>query len=104
MQTCVRVGQVCDFGYAFNSTGQCVLAVAHCDPGYTLNEADDKCIPEPGFHAPFVFIFAAIGWFIFILRKKNKVHFDRETIVSQLLVGLTVIQQIGYIVLLVLAF
>ena len=29
---------------------------------------------------------------IFILRKKNKVHFDQETIVSQLLIGLTIIQ------------
>ena len=81
-----------------------MLELAHCEPGYTLNASDDKCIPEPGFHAPFVFIFAAIGWAIFILRKKNKIHFDRETIVSQLLIGLTVIQQIGYIVLLILAF
>ena len=104
MPTCVRIGEVCDFGYAFNSTGQCALELAHCEPGYTLNASDDKCIPEPGFHAPFVFIFAAIGWAIFILRKKNKIHFDRETIVSQLLIGLTVIQQIGYVVLLILAF
>lgn len=67
MPVCVRDGEVCPYGYAFNMTGQCELDVAHCEEGYILNETLDMCIPLPGGHAPFVFFFASVLWAVFVL-------------------------------------
>jgi hypothetical protein len=61
-----------------------------------LNGDLDKCIPEPGFHFPFAFIYASIAWAYIVLRKANRQNFSRETLASQLLIGLTFIQQVGY--------
>jgi len=104
MPTCVQDGEVCPFGYEFNSLGACALSVAHCNEGYILNPSDDKCVPVPGFHLPFAFLYAAIIWLIVILRKKHRSLYRKEVLVSQILVGFTLIQSIGYFVLFLLAF
>ena len=69
-----------------------------------LNAAETECIPEPGFHLPFAFLYAALGWMLYILRKSNREKFPRENIVSQLLLGFTALQQFSYIVQTFLAF
>jgi hypothetical protein len=68
-QVCVRDTKVCDFGYELNEENECILQVAHCQKGYVINERSDQCIPEPGFHLPFAFLYVAAGWTYYILRK-----------------------------------
>lgn len=98
VRTCVRDGEVCPYGQRYNSFGKCELYLAHCRVGYVLNASQTECIPEPGFHLPFAFLYAALGWTLFIMRKGNRKQMTRENIVSQLLIGFTALQQFSYFV------
>ena len=82
VQTCVRDGEVCPFGQRYNNFGLCELYLAHCRIGYVLNAEETECIPEPGFHLPFAFLYAALGWVCFIMRKKNRKQMSRENLVA----------------------
>ena len=84
--------------------GVCELYLAECKVGYVLNASQTECIPEPGFHLPFAFLYAAIGWTIYIMRKKNRSKFPRENLVSQLLLGFTALQQFSYLIQLILSY
>jgi hypothetical protein len=42
----------------------------------------DKCIPKPGFHLPFAFLYAAAFWAFIVLRASNRNKFTKEVIVS----------------------
>ena len=71
--SCVRDGIVCDYGYKLNElSGECELESVHCQEGFTLNEKLKECIPEPGFHLPFAFLYVAAGWLVYVLRPKNR--------------------------------
>ena len=83
--------------------GECVLEKAKCEKGYILNNGMDKCIPKPGFHFPFAFIYAAALWAFIVLRAGNRDRFPKEVIASQLLVGWTFCQQVAYLALFGLA-
>ena len=72
LRTCVREREACPYGQAYNALGECELYLAECKVGYVLNSSETECIPEPGFHLPFAFLYGAIGWLIFIVRKKNR--------------------------------
>ena len=86
---CVLERPTCPFGQKYNDLGVCELYLAECKVGYVLNADQSECIPEPGFHLPFAFLYAALGWTIYILRKKNRDKFDRVSLISQLLLGFT---------------
>ena len=96
-RTCVREREACPFGQrevsTLNEAGEtvysCELYLAECKVGYVLNADETECIPEPGFHLPFAFLYGALGWTIFILRRKNRERFPRVNLVSQLLLGFT---------------
>ena len=75
VQTCVLERPNCPFGQRYNDEGVCELYLAECKVGYVLNTQKTECIPEPGFHLPFAFLYGAIGWLIFIMRKKNRDKF-----------------------------
>jgi len=79
---CVRDGDVCAFGYFLNEDGECVLNTAHCEKGYILNDDQSKCIPLPGFHLPFAFLYAALIWTCVILRPKSRAKYPREILVT----------------------
>lgn len=65
----------------------------HCneEENYILNEARDKCIPTPGFHLPFAFLYVAIIWTIVILCRRKRDKPSKEALVSQLLIGYSAI-------------
>ena len=89
---CVRTQKICDFGFELDENGECVLEVAHCKAGYVLNpRSKDKCIPEPGFHLPFAFLFVAGGWAYYILKRQDRKGLEREHLVNQLLLGFVTI-------------
>ena len=104
IRTCVREREFCPYGQRYNNFGVCELYLAECKVGYVLNSDETECIPEPGFHLPFAFLYAAAGWTIYILRKKNREKMKREMLISQLLLGFTILQQFSYIVQLCLAY
>ena len=79
---CTLERESCPFGQRYNDLGVCELYLAECKVGYVLNADETECIPEPGFHLPFAFLYAAIGWVIFILRKKNRSKFERDVLIS----------------------
>ena len=79
------------------------MVVPHCEWGFYLNEAKDKCIPDPGVHVPFAFLYAAIIWTTIILWKSNRVKYSKETLVSQILVGLNALYWLGSFILVFLA-
>ena len=95
--------EICPYGQRYNAFGQCELYLRECKVGYVLNARADECIPEPGFHLPFAFLYGALGWTIYILRRGNRRKMSRVNLVSQLLVGFTGMQQLSYCVQLVLA-
>ena len=103
-RTCVLERDVCPFGQAYNDAGECELTLAECEVGYVLNRDQTECIPEPGFHLPFAFLYGAIGWSIYILRKSNRDKFPRENIISQLLIGFTFLQQFSYMFQIIIAY
>lgn len=80
--TCALEREPCQFGQQYNDLGVCELYLAECKVGYVLNSSQTECIPEPGFHLPFAFLYGAAGWCFFILRKKNRDKFDRDNLVS----------------------
>ena len=89
-RTCVYARTPCAHGREFNPTlGKCTLKIPHCKEGYILNSKLDLCIPLPGFHMPFIFLYAALIWTGLVLNKTSRENFERETVVSQLLVGYT---------------
>lgn len=91
--SCVLAKKICPYGYSLNATSdQCELMLAKCHRGFVLNGDSDKCIPEPGFHFPFAFIYASIAWTYIILRQSNRDKFSKELLATQLLIGLTFIQ------------
>ena len=69
-----------------------------------LNADQTECIPEPGFHLPFAFLYGAGGWTAYILRNKNRKQFQKQVLISQLLLGYTALMQLSYIVQLILAY
>ena len=101
---CVLERENCPFGQKYNELGVCELFLAECKVGYVLNAEQTECIPEPGFHLPFAFLYGALGWLVYILRKKNREKFDRVSLISQLLLGFTALQQLNYIVQMCLAY
>lgn len=103
-RTCVLEREICPYGQRYNKLGQCELYLSECKVGYVLNASKTECIPEPGFHLPFAFLYAAAGWAFYILRRKNRSAFSREVLISQLLLGFTALMQLSYIVQLILSY
>ena len=65
------------------------LKLASCSSCMELKHDETECFPEPGFHLPFAFIYAAGSWALYILQRKNRKRHWREQIVSQPLLGFT---------------